>query len=468
MRLMSLRDLLTKPLGLNPPRFYWREPMGYRNRLRGDPWLRWLIVLGVWGLGTGVLAALFADNIHRPSLWLAAGLGLVPAGVAFVVLFLRRDHVSGRVFVEEDEIRRYRSYGSFSPETWAEWESIPYRQIRTCEVIRDSELGTSFSVLLLTLKNEQILIGVPAAMDLSEVLRFLKSKGVNLQKSEDLPAEYRTPLPLAAGVAAPLLGGVALAGGLLWFQNVRGGAPAGRPHVARDEPEPFQIPQIPQQEAPVAPLQEGQRGQQQPQVAASPPSAVPSAPGAPAGFPGPPFGRPGFVRPGAGVGVPPAVPTTGPAPTNQGLPERSRKTDLVGVPGGFDFVRTHRERRPIRGFRSAMGSWAGNSWISRFEPVFTDEPAIPGLTTTAAKEGYVVRRLLIEAPEFVSAYAVEFVRQNADGTLDPDDHYTSEWVGRRVEGTETQTLGGDGRLILGAYGRAGAVLNAVGLIVESD
>lgn len=115
-----------------------------------------------------------------------------------------------------------------------------------------------------------------------------------------------------------------------------------------------------------------------------------------------------------------------------------------------------------------MGSWAGNFWISRFEPVFTDEPAIPGLTTTAAKEGYIVRRLLIEAPEFVSAYAVEFVRQNADGTLDPDDHYTSEWVGRRVEGTETQTLGGDGRLILGAYGRAGAVLNAVGLIVESD
>jgi hypothetical protein len=115
-----------------------------------------------------------------------------------------------------------------------------------------------------------------------------------------------------------------------------------------------------------------------------------------------------------------------------------------------------------------MGSWAGQSWISRFEPVFEDASAIPGLTTTSAREGYVVSGLLIEAPEFVSAYAVEFTRQNADGTLDLDDRYTSEWVGRRVEGTETQTLRGEGRALLGAWGRAGAVLNAVGLIVETE
>ena len=465
MRLMSLRDLLTKPLGINPPRFYWREPIAYRTRLRGDGWLRWLIVLGAWGAGTGVLAALFAENIHRPSLWLAAGLGLIPAGIALVAVFLRRDHVSGRVFVEEDEIRRYRSYGSLSPETWAEWESIPFRQIRTCEVIREPELGTSFSVLLLTLKNDQILMGVPASIELSDVLRFLKSKGVTLRQAEELPAEYRAPLPLAAGAVAPILGGLVLAGGLFWFQNARGGGPAGRQRMAQEEFDPMEVPEL---REPIEPVQEGHGAPLPPNVVPAAPTAVPAAPGGPPGFPGARFPRPNFVRPGPLFGGPPGIAAAGPAPGRQGHPERSRKTDLIGAPGGFDFVRTHPERRPIRGFRSAMGSWAGNTWISRFEPVFEDQPAVPGLVTTSAKEGYVVSGLRIEAPEFVSAYAVEFARQNADGTLDPDDHYTSEWIGRRAEGTEMQTLGGEGRALLGVYGRAGAVLNAVGLIVETD
>jgi hypothetical protein len=463
---MSLRDLLTKPLGINPPRFYWREPMAYRTRLRGDGWLRWLIVLGAWALATGVLAALFAENIHQPSLWLAAGLGLVPAGMAFVVVFLRRDHVSGRVFVEDDEIRRYRSYGSLSPESWAEWETVPFRQIRTCEVIRGSDLGTSFSVLMLTLREEQIIVGVPASVELSKLAGFLKSKGVAIRQADEVPAEFRSPLAIATGATVAILGGVGLAGGLLWFQNVRGGAPAGPVPIAEREGfNPFQVPGRGER---VDPVQEGHGGQLPPGVVHAEPVPGTPAQGAPPAFPVPSIPRPNFGRAGPVFGAPPGVAAAGPVPANQASLARSRKTDVIGVPGGFDFTRTQPDRRPVRGFRSVMGSWAGNSWVSRFEPVFADEPTVPGMTTIVARDGYVVSALLLEAPEFVSAYAVEFVRQNADGTLDADDHYTSEWVGRRVEGTKTQTLAGDGHLILGAFGRAGAVLNAVGLIVESD
>ncbi len=138
---------------------------------------------------------------------------------------------------------------------------------------------------------------------------------------------------------------------------------------------------------------------------------------------------------------------------------------MIGAAGGFDFVRSHREGKPVLAFRSVSGNWAGKSRIGRLEPLYEDEPDLPNFTTIRAKPGYAVGGLLIDAPEFVSAYAVVFYAMNTDGTLDPEDQYTSEWVGIRSKEPE-KSLRGDGRRVIGIHGRAGAILNAVGLIYD--
>jgi hypothetical protein len=50
-----------------------------------------------------------------------------------------------------------------------------------------------------------------------------------------------------------------------------------------------------------------------------------------------------------------------------------------------------------------------------------------------------------------------------DGTrLNPKDSYESEWIGSQL-GPEIR-LGGDGRQVVGILGRAGQVIDALGLV----
>ena len=54
-----------------------------------------------------------------------------------------------------------------------------------------------------------------------------------------------------------------------------------------------------------------------------------------------------------------------------------------------------------------------------------------------------------------------------DGTLDPSDTYKTEWLGNTAVAGDTDTmLAGDGRLVIGTTLRAGAVLNAVSLVMQ--
>jgi hypothetical protein len=57
------------------------------------------------------------------------------------------------------------------------------------------------------------------------------------------------------------------------------------------------------------------------------------------------------------------------------------------------------------------------------------------------------------------------MRLGADGRLDPNDSYKSDWIGT-PSATPTRTVGGDGKKVIGVQARRAAVLDALGLVVE--
>ena len=144
-----------------------------------------------------------------------------------------------------------------------------------------------------------------------------------------------------------------------------------------------------------------------------------------------------------------------------------RKTEAVGGSGGVEFLRAHPENKPVLGIRSRFGSWAGNEWIGQLEPLYGDEPDDLSATTVLARPGYAVAGLVVDAPDMVQAYAVVFQRRLPDGDLDTNDVYTSDWVGKRSMSNEI-TLSSQGRDVLGVFGRSGAVVDAIGLVVAHD
>lgn len=478
---MGLRDVLTRPIGFGSSPFFWNEPALYRIRLRRDGWLRAGLVVAAWALGFGILTALFADNLHRPGLALAAGLAVLFALVACVLLFFLRDHVSGRVHVEEDEIRRYRTYGALTPGSWAEWQNWPWRAIERCMHIPNTATGRDFSLLLLEADGERDVLGIPSSISTRDLIKFLQSKGVKVEQGKAVPGTYRQPLTMAGAGGFAAVAFCVLAGGMFRFQSVRGGKERPREPIENE----FAQQAFP---APGGFPPGNDWGRQAGPEAAAPPAAVPGvatdAQAAPSGFGGRRFG-PGFGGPGPNAadvpGAPPGFPGgpfvpggapsappggIGPAPAaaSDALASKTDRTELVGAPGGFDFARVNAEVKPVVGFRSNFGSWAGKRWIGRLEPLYGDEAPAPGWTDTRAKAGYAVGGLLIDTPEFVNAYAVIFMKRREDGSLDPDDSYTSEWVGPKSDGTPEQ-LSGEGRVVCGVHGRAGAILNAVGLVL---
>lgn len=414
---MGLREILTTPIGFRSSKFFWKEPVSYRVRLRGDGWLRLGVVLGSWALGIGVFGLLFAQNIHRPGPVLAVGLGSLFGGVAALMVFFLRDHVSGRVHVEEDEIRRYRSYAGIAPGGWTEWQHWPYAAIDSCMIIPSSVTGKSFSVLVITLDDEREIVGVPGSIDLTKLAKFLAAKGVKVTQGKAIPRPYTAKLNAVIAGAVPVLGVVMLVVGISWLLSARRNPAGNRP----------------------------EHGLEAQRIAER-------------GLPEP------AEQPGLQADWPVQDSTV---PPGQNAAAKSRKTEMVGAPGGFDFASTHPDNEPVIGFRSTFGSWAGKQWIGRLEPLYGGEPPDPSWQTVTAKPGYVVAGLLVDTPEFVNAYAVIFQRMTPQGTLDPDDSYISDWIGPKSE-TPEKAVSGDGKKVLGIHGRAGAILNAVGLVIEFE
>jgi hypothetical protein len=162
-----------------------------------------------------------------------------------------------------------------------------------------------------------------------------------------------------------------------------------------------------------------------------------------------------------------ATPDTTPIlPDVRDQPEPKR-TELVGGKGGGAVQLLSPNGSPVIGFRYALGRWANQGVLQRFEPVFegsVEKPALDKKTKTLlARNGYVVGGLLIDYDDTnVIAVRVIFLRKKAD-QLDPKDEYRSEWIGTPA-GKHQKQLAGKGEVIIGTFGRQGMNRDAIGLI----
>ncbi len=460
------------PRAQSEPTLRWREPMGYRLRLRGDLGLRLLTACGGWALATGVLCGLFAINVQPPGLGLAVCLGAVfGLGPATLLLFLRKPHVSGRIRADEAGLHRVRFYASLT-EMWSEETVWPYEALSEAVITPGAALGQSFSLLLLGTGEEAEIIALPQRLERDALVRLLASKGVSVRVAPDVPAVWRRRLaPPVAGMVAAV--GLAVLVGGAGFYRVR---VSGR-HTAASRPALTEVPRSAAGTALVG-ATPATGGEAMRQVAAGTPSAggrsaAPPTPPVPGpAVPGAPMLRPDAGR-GSAVGLAHPVPGTGTGDTGPRVDPRPPlpgavaaagqpgDSELVGGPGGFPFRLAAGAAKPVLGFRYGLGSWAGQPALSLFEPLYGPQPASQNVVM--ARDGYAVGALKVAPTTLVGAVQVVFMRLLPDGRLDPRDSYTAAWIGRPSD-LPAKVLGGSSQPVIGVHGRRGAVIDAIGLV----
>jgi hypothetical protein len=152
-------------------------------------------------------------------------------------------------------------------------------------------------------------------------------------------------------------------------------------------------------------------------------------------------------------------------PATDGAGAASGDPDLAGGPGGGPFRTASPDGQPVIGFRYSLGSWADQKAIRRLEPLFRPESPGEREEVLLARDGYAVGALHVDAGQFVRAIRVVFMRITPNGRLDPDDAYTSDWLGS-PSGDDPKALGDTGEKVIGIRGRQAAILDAVGLVLE--
>jgi hypothetical protein len=208
---MGVWEVLTKERGVGRAAFRWNEPALFRIRMRRDLLSRLAVIFSAWLITTGVLLVLFAFNRNPPGIPLAFGLGLVfGVGPAMVLTLWRRDHVGGRIRIDDEGIHRHRNYASFSAQ-WAEWTQWPFGAISHCEIVSSRLAGQPFAVMLLTDDEEQHVLAIPPRIELKALAGFLVAQGVSVTSGKAVPRRFLAPLNsmtalVVAGIAAVVFG----------------------------------------------------------------------------------------------------------------------------------------------------------------------------------------------------------------------------------------------------------------------
>lgn len=378
------------------------------------------MVLTAWGAAVGVFAILFAFNARPPGLMLAVGLGAVfGLGPAAILLFFRRDHVSGAVTIDDrDGIRRRRNYASLSFDGgWTEWMDWPFDSISRCVVVPGESIGQSFDVLLIYSESSWEIVGIPNSVDVARLTKYLKAQGVTIEKGTSIPSRFTTPLGMAlsGGISAAFVALLAI-GLTVYGMNVVNKGPRNIP-VARDNASPEGNPR---QDLPPTNNDDGFGG-----FGAS---GAPAAPVIPAGIKG-------------------------------------EQTFLAGGSGGTPFTRISPSGEPVIGLRYRLAEWEDRERVGEIEPLFNREPDPGSGEVLVARDGYAVGLIHVDAEEFVDALAIVFMRLTPEGRLDPSDSYKSDWIGTPT-GKPVQTLGSTGAKVVGICGRGAAILDAVGLVLD--
>jgi len=480
---------------LFPGHFRWHEPGLMWLKLRRDFVTRLLHA----GARACLCVAAFLATPMDPVEALCAG-AIVGILVGLYALFWP-DLKTKSVILKEDAMEWNWLTISYAHPVRC-WVNCPYHLIARAVIVPGEAIGQRFSVLIVSTSTSTTLLGIPRRVDPNDVGHNLAERGVAVTYAREIPPSAIPPnypkwlLPATWGAAVAL----AVVGLFVTPAMKAPGRPGAgnRPDLAKMHPEiqgargpgPANPPAaggvgdlvdlgralFPKQ--PAAPADRPGRAQpqplQQPQPLEQPQPGPEPGPGGPrSGVAGPddgPFGprMPGRNPRGMGSrpGLPPGI-FGGPAMPGEAEPQpalpRGTGTKIIGGTGGMPYQAVG-SGGPVLGFRYAMGSWAGEAALAELEPLYA-AASDPAPQQVIARQGYAVGALEIDAPKYVSAVRIVFMRLGADGRLDPKDSYPSEWIGT-PSGKPTRTVGGSGKKVIGLQARRAAVLDAVGLVME--
>jgi hypothetical protein len=149
------------------------------------------------------------------------------------------------------------------------------------------------------------------------------------------------------------------------------------------------------------------------------------------------------------------------------------KPHRVGGSGGEDFEDLPADGHLLIGFKVTLDVHGDRRIIRSLQPMFVGEHGmvegqvqgepIGRPRTIEAKPGYAVGAVAAVGRDRVNALQIVFMRiQGAH--LDPDDFYKSEKIGEPTM-LLTETLAGDGEFVVGIFGKSGADVDNLGLVL---
>lgn len=151
----------------------------------------------------------------------------------------------------------------------------------------------------------------------------------------------------------------------------------------------------------------------------------------------------------------------------QRLANMGEDTAFAGDSTGGGAKRTIDGNSLLYGLECGFGEWFHEQCLKDITPIFSpaQELAKPG--GAVARAGYAVGAVNIHAGSYINALQLVFMRVKDNGRLNPEDSYTSPWIGVRGKG-QPRTLTGNGDPIIGISLRQSIVCNAFALVVNRE
>lgn len=143
-------------------------------------------------------------------------------------------------------------------------------------------------------------------------------------------------------------------------------------------------------------------------------------------------------------------------------------TPFAGDTTGGGLLRYVDPEKPLLGLEYRVANWENESCLGQLVAVFTRDQPSTFQPRVIAPEGYAVGGMNVQTKRFVDAVQLIYMKVLPDGTLDPKDSKTSDWLGPASQDAKTTKLGGDGRKVIGIHNRQGAILNGVALVMDKS
>jgi beta-lactamase regulating signal transducer with metallopeptidase domain len=147
-------------------------------------------------------------------------------------------------------------------------------------------------------------------------------------------------------------------------------------------------------------------------------------------------------------------------------PTVGRDTAFAGANTGGITSRFVSPDHPLLGIEYRTGEWDKEKCLAQLVPVYGDNQPVSFEPRVIARDGYAVGGANVKVNKFVDAIQLIFLKIKHDGSLDPAQSYTSDWIGAADKG-KTIKLGGDGHRILGINCRHAAVLDGLALVTDA-